>query len=180
MDWSHISAQSALYELWLHLFPLTRPWEFNFLVSPQALFFLLLLHPTLNSFSGLLSSFLISSSPPTFTAQHITSLGITHFTFTFSLTVQNIKNIQVSLLTAEIFSEVELLFWPKLGHLPPLSAVHLLAVVSMDVEWCPNPLKAHVGTVCISFSHLGERPQPFLFTGIPCPLSLQPQPTALA
>lgn len=59
-------------------------------------------------------------------------------------------------------------------------ALHLLAVVSLDVEWCPNPLKAHVGTVCISFSHLGERTQPSLFTGIPCPLSLQPQPNALA
>lgn len=59
-------------------------------------------------------------------------------------------------------------------------AVHLLAVVGMDVEWCPNPLKAHVGTVCISFSHLGERPQPSLFTGIPRPLSVQPQPKALA
>lgn len=114
-----------------------------------------------------------------FTAQQITSLGIMHFTFTFSLSVQNI-NTGVSLFSAESFGQAELLFWPKLGHLPPLSAVHLLAVVSMDVEWCPNPLKAHVGTVCISFSHLGERPQPFLFTGIPCPLSLQPQPTALA
>lgn len=62
----------------------------------------------------------------------------------------------------------------------PFSAVHLLAVVSVDVEWAPNPLKVHVGTVCISFSHLGERPQPSLFTGIPCPLSVQPQPKALA
>lgn len=72
------------------------------------------------------------------------------------------------------------LFGPDGGHLPPLFAVHLLAVVGMDVEWCPNPFKMHVGTVCISFSDLGERPEPSLFTGIPCPLSVEPLPTALA
>lgn len=69
---------------------------------------------------------------------------------------------------------------PLKALVSPFFAVRLSAVVSVDVEWAPNPLKEHVGTVCISFSHLGERPQPSLFTGIPCPLSVQPQPKALA
>lgn len=176
MDWSHISAQSALYELWLHLFPLTWPWEFNFLVSPQALFFFLhLLHPTLNSFSW---AFVIIFDP-IFTP-HVYNLSNHIIKTTLIYIFINSPNTQVPLSTLKKkVSEQNCSFWSRLGHLPPLFAVHLLAVVSMDVEWCPNPLKAHVGTVCISFSHLGERPQPSLFTGIPCPLSVQPQPTAL-
>lgn len=172
MDWSHISAQSALYELWLHLFPLTWPWEFNFLVSPQAPFFYLR-HPTLNSFRW--AFVLASSSPPTFTHQTTEN---TSFAFPFSLTVLTVPH-KLHLRPQKVS---ELLSRSRRGHLPPIlfAAVHLLAVVSMDVEWRPNPLKAHVGTVCISFSHLEERPQPSPFTGIPCPLSAQPQPKALA
>lgn len=173
MDWSHISAQSALYELCLHLFPLSWPWEFNFLVSPRALYFVCF-NPRWIPSAGLLSSLLIPSSPPTFTTHQIPSL--TTRTFTFSLSVQTHEfHFQPRKV-----SERSCSFCSRLGHLPPLFAVHLLAVVSMDVEWRPNPLKAHVGTVCISFSHLGERPRPSLFTGIPRPLSVQPQPTALA
>lgn len=173
MDWSHISAQSALYELWLHLFPLTWSWEFNFLVSPQALFFIRLTPHWILSV-GPLSSFLISSSPPTFTHQ-IASLRSCISGLHFHLTGQKTRTHNFHFQLQKDYS-----VWSSPGHLPLLSAVHLLAVVSMDVEWCPNPLKAHVGTVCISFSHLGERPQPSLFTGIPCPLSVQPQPRALA
>lgn len=90
-------------------------------------------------------------------------------------------NNTTSTLNCNIVSEQNHSFWSRQGHLPPpFLAVHLLAVVSIDVEWCPNPLKEHVGTVCISFSHLRERPQPSLFSGIPCPLSVQLQPQPLA
>lgn len=102
-----------------------------------------------------------------------------HFTFTFLESVLTLTT-QVQLQNVENMLKQNCSFLYRSGHLPPLFAVHLLAVVSMDVEWCPNPLKVHVGTVCISFSHLGERPQPSLFTGIPSPHSVQPQPTALA
>lgn len=127
---------------------------------------------------GPLSSFLISSSPPTFTHQ-IASLRSCISGFTFSFNGPK-KKKKTDAFNCRKFQSRDYSVWSRPGHLPLLSAVHLLAVVSMDVEWCPNPLKAHVGTVCISFSHLGERPQPSLFTGIPCPLSVQPQPRALA
>lgn len=163
MDCGHIGAQSALSELWLHLFTLARPWEFNFLVSPQAPL-LSPLHPTLKSFSRAFVT--VSSSPPTFTHRTATSRTRiscllfpkqTHNSSTFLQQNRPLKTL-----------------------VSPFFAVRLSAVVSVDVEWAPNPLKEHVGTVCISFSHRGERPQPSLFTGIPCPLSVQPQPKALA
>lgn len=172
MDWSHISAQSALYELWLHLFPLTWPWEFNFLVSPQALFFICVTPHWILSDELLYSP---HPHPPRLLIKPLRT-WVSHFhshqpskLFHISSTCDHRKFQNCSLRS-------------RRGHLPPIlfAAVHLLAVVSMDVEWCPNPLKAHVGTVCISFSHLEERPQPSPFTGIPCPLSVQPQPKALA
>ncbi len=174
MDWSHISAQSALYELWLHLFPLTWPWEFNFLVSPQALFSSASPHTEFFQL-GFCHHFDLIFTPHVYnSSNHI----VKNMHFTFTLIVQTVTHKFHS--QPQKLSEQNCSFWSSLRHLPPLFAVHLLVVVSMDVEWCPNPLKAHVGTVCISFSHLGERPQPSLFTGIPCPLSVQPQPTALA
>lgn len=130
-----------------------------------------LLHPTLNSFSWAI----VIIFDLIFTSHIYNSLQLfkSHI-YTYFQT-----NYISSTLNCRMFKR-KIALWSRLGHLSPLLAVHLLAVVSVDVEWCPNPLKAHVGTVCISFSHLGERPQPSLFTGIPCPLSLQPQPTALA
>lgn len=167
MDCGHIGAQSAQSELWLHLFALARPWEFNFLVSPQAPL-LYALHPTLKSFTRAFVS--VSSSPPAPTHRAAASRTRTSG-FTFSQTAAPLLRRSADTFAAESSSlDIRL----------PFFAVGLSAVVSVDVEWAPNPLKEHVGTVCISFSHLGERPQPFLFTGIPCPLSAQPQPKALA
>lgn len=101
------AAQSSLYEPWLHLFPLARPWEFNFLVPPQAPSCLSpsCLHLSLSLWlssasphtgcfeSGPLSSFLISSLIPGFSTrlQLIKSHGWRQdFRFTHSLTVQTV------------------------------------------------------------------------------------------
>lgn len=165
MDCGRIGAQSARSELWLHLFTLARPWEFNFLVSPQAPL-LSPLHPTPKSFSGAFVT--VSSSPPT----HQTATSRTRISrLLFPKQTHNFSTHPQTVLQQNR---------PLKTLVSPFFAVRLSAVVSVDVEWAPNPLKEHVGTVCISFSHLGERPQPSLFTGIPCPLSVQPQPKALA